>query len=411
MSRERDASCPPFNPPQPQAFEDRLDPQLRNNLKPMHSASSPIRPPQSSIAPSSTVSRPPAQHGGLTAAGANSNASRTKAAFVLEVEGLKGRVTQLEEENEELKKRVDKLERDAKKEKLRVGEQIIAVQAMIDDLQEQSKGWEARMDVDSANFAGGERGEEDVKPVLDKETVERLEKSFEAANTNILKSLLRDVFIKAMACPAKLTANVLPSYPKEGEEWPMRVDGGERALRFQWKYDHTNEVNWKNLQAIMKEIRASGAAHLPAAAPVLADLSDDDLQGRIIWKYATGDSVELGPPATQKELSASVRMSRAKGKLDVRMRKRDNLPPGHHLRDKKYDTAMVYSLMSDDEDTYKDGNRITTEYTSRAPTYRSDELRKLYTDIDALSDPNPSNKFVKRVAGEPKDVPPPNSTY
>ncbi|PPQ78347.1 hypothetical protein CVT25_011630 [Psilocybe cyanescens] len=96
--------------------------------------------------------------------------------------------------------------------------------------------------------------------------------------------------------------------------------------------------------------------------------------------------------------------SRAKGKFDVRLRKRTKLDEKHELRSKKYDAAMVHTLMSEDEDSIKDGQVIKTEYISRPPVYRSIEF---YDLLDKLPDPTPSHKYIKRVVGVPKEIPPP----
>lgn len=36
---------------------------------------------------------------------------------------------------------------------------------------------------------------------------------------------------------------------------------------------------------------------------------------------------------------------------------------------------MVHTLMSDDEDTWKNGERIGAKYMSRPPVYQSDKVR------------------------------------
>ncbi|KAF8152332.1 hypothetical protein B0H34DRAFT_664269, partial [Crassisporium funariophilum] len=94
-------------------------------------------------------------------------------------------------------------------------------------------------------------------------------------------------------------------------------------------------------------------------------------------------------------------------KLDVHLRKQNHLDENHALRDTKYDPAMTTTLMSEDEDSIKDGQVIKTEFSSRPPVYQSVELQELYDAIDKLPDPMPAQKYTKRVPGAPKDVPPP----
>ncbi|KAF8875402.1 hypothetical protein CPB84DRAFT_1796495 [Gymnopilus junonius] len=68
------------------------------------------------------------------------------------------------------------------------------------------------------------------------------------AASSVTQALLWDVFAKAMACPKKLTGNLLPEYPKEGEEWPLRTGSEDKALRFKWDKPFSDETNWPNLQ-------------------------------------------------------------------------------------------------------------------------------------------------------------------
>jgi hypothetical protein len=58
----------------------------------------------------------------------------------------------------------------------------------------------------------------------------------------------------------------------------------------------------------------------------------------------------------------------------VRNRKRGNLPANSPYHDKKYDTAFVAKLMSDDEDELNDDGVKTGRYVSHAPVYRSTEV-------------------------------------
>ncbi|KDR68906.1 hypothetical protein GALMADRAFT_256395 [Galerina marginata CBS 339.88] len=62
----------------------------------------------------------------------------------------------------------------------------------------------------------------------------------------LLKALLRTVFAASMGCPNKLTGEILPEYPKEGEEWPLKTDSDEKAMRFCWDQPYSFASNWKN---------------------------------------------------------------------------------------------------------------------------------------------------------------------
>jgi hypothetical protein len=66
----------------------------------------------------------------------------------------------------------------------------------------------------------------------------------------------------------------------------------------------------------------------------------------------------------------------------VRKRKRNALPADHWLRDTKYDTAMVVAVMSDDETAFlENGAEDTSQYISRPPLYRSEEVSPIILAI------------------------------
>lgn len=89
-----------------------------------------------------------------------------------------------------------------------------------------------------------------------------------------------------MGCPNKLTGDVLPTYPTN-EEWPMITTAGVevKALRFRWDKAYSEAANWKGIRWIMNEIHRNGPQYSPAAAQAIADISNEDLQTRVIWKF------------------------------------------------------------------------------------------------------------------------------
>ncbi|KAF8803060.1 hypothetical protein BYT27DRAFT_7110741, partial [Phlegmacium glaucopus] len=101
------------------------------------------------------------------------------------------------------------------------------------------------------------------------------------------QALLRQVFSDAMGCPNKLTGEVIPAYPAEQDIWPVitRAGADVQAMRFHWDKTYTHENNWKNLQWIMKGIRKNGSQYSPAAALAIAEISHEDLQTRVVWKF------------------------------------------------------------------------------------------------------------------------------
>ena len=56
----------------------------------------------------------------------------------------------------------------------------------------------------------------------------------------------------------------------------------------------------------------------------------------------------------------------------MRTRKRNSLPEDSEYRKDKYDAAMTYMLMSEDEDELLDTGAKTGRYLSRVPLYRSE---------------------------------------
>jgi hypothetical protein len=58
-------------------------------------------------------------------------------------------------------------------------------------------------------------------------------------------------------------------------------------------------------------------------------------------------------------------------KVEVRIRKFNNLPATSEYKDEKYRAALTESLMSPDEDEVDDANKKTGRFISHAATYRS----------------------------------------
>ncbi|KAF8883745.1 hypothetical protein CPB84DRAFT_1789738 [Gymnopilus junonius] len=235
MGNKCNASCPPaFVFPLYEQFKGILDPQLHNARFP---GSSPIRPPPS-MATSSLVPHAPA----------------------CQAEGLKQHVQQLEEDNKGLTDKVTKLENDTRKEKKCVMQEMSDLHRMIAELQHEPENLAVKVEMTGGSL--NDLDGEDIKPVINEEVAEKMEKSHQAASSN---ALLQDVFAKAMACPKKLTGNLLPEYPKEGEEWSLRTGSEDKALHFKCDKLSSDETNWPNLQIIIKEIHTNGSSYSPAA--------------------------------------------------------------------------------------------------------------------------------------------------
>ncbi|KAG1809541.1 hypothetical protein EV424DRAFT_1349963 [Suillus variegatus] len=99
--------------------------------------------------------------------------------------------------------------------------------------------------------------------------------------------------------------------------------------------------------------------------------------------------------------------SRARGKVEVRIRKLNNLPATSEYKNEKYRAALTESLMSPDEDEVDDANEKTGRFISHAATYRSTLMSELLDAVDDTEDPSPpaTGKYTVRVKGEARNVP------
>ena len=111
----------------------------------------------------------------------------------------------------------------------------------------------------------------------------------------------------------------------------------------------------------------------------------------------------------------------------MRIQKRDGLPEESDWRQPKFDAAMVYTLMTDDEDELDVSGKKTGRFATRPLTYRTKIVSKrvighnrctvilptqfqdLLDTIDAGANPRPSNKYVICAVGTPLDELPPLS--
>jgi len=159
----------------PTISDANLDPRLvmPSPTRNREAFSSPIRPPADTRM---GTARPP-----VSASSANPKTGLQKATAVLEIQRLKEGVEILEDENENLKNTISKIERKARKEKTRIGEELIAVRELIGAMQQESKDRLERMVVDDDN--GGSDSSKGM--IIDEETAAKIEKSHVAASSNV----------------------------------------------------------------------------------------------------------------------------------------------------------------------------------------------------------------------------------
>ncbi|KAG6886949.1 hypothetical protein C0992_001518, partial [Termitomyces sp. T32_za158] len=251
-----------------------------------------------------------------------------------------------------------------------------------------------------------------------------IEASEAAYRDNSMKELTRLSYMFLMGV-GKLTGYSLPWYPENPDKdtWPRIIGTSDLVLRFWWDEPLSHDNNYYSMRMIAGYMRTHGSSQMPSATTLLVAISKDDLQRRVSDKFlslrkalhgvghldsrncrveavailnitsvnsAGSAEGQIVMKEEKKGRHAAQLASRAAGKLVVRNCKRANLPAESIYQDKKYDTAFVSKLMSDDEEQLTDTGEKTGKYVSHAPAYRSKELIELFAAVDATKDPNPS---------------------
>ncbi|KAK1220928.1 hypothetical protein PQX77_016268 [Marasmius sp. AFHP31] len=285
-----------------------------------------------------------------------------------------------------------------------IDEKLTAVLAKIDELE---KRGEHGLDEETYE------ADEETEKAAEAEVASKME-----SKSNAYKQLVRTCINELMGIPPG--TKDIPPYP-EDENWPVHARTKEPLIQFQWEKKYNAEPNWTNIQKIEQYIKEKGAYHDPAAAKAIESVISKDCINRIrLWvaemakefkgkkKQAAasrdaegGDAGEGDAEIVEEEtmntgLSGSKRQTRQKAKCDVCKQKRDSLPEGHADRESKYNPAMVYTLMSANEDNpEKKGS-----FLLRRPAWRSDELQGFYDRLDAVKDPKYGTKYTPHIRGE-----------
>ncbi|RDB19450.1 hypothetical protein Hypma_013500 [Hypsizygus marmoreus] len=214
----------------------------------------------------------------------------------------------------------------------------------------------------------------------------------------------------------KLDGPSLPPYPyqigREHTLWPKDLQTGNPLLRFNWPKPYGDPSNAPGLATIFAHIRSMGVAMVPEAKQPLATILDDDLKERICLRYnylsklrkeALKKQEDLAERQRREEelddqaieemndiklLKRSQKNSRAEAILNARKRKRVK----SEYTDPKYDSAFILNAMSDYEDDPDRRPDEATYFIRRAPDYRSEEVVKLYEEIDKIPDPVPDKE-------------------
>ncbi|CAL1697094.1 unnamed protein product [Somion occarium] len=298
--------------------------------------------------------------------------------------------------------------------------------------------------------------------------LERSTKSKEAAKSKPMKDCVNHILAHLMG--TKLDKKSLPPYPSNPDEtseaWPKDAATNKPYMCFNWAEARDAPVNRKNIDVDLATVQTQGVTFDPLVATDLANITDHDLRTRINGKFdrmrgkfnrcpdaqtrqsrkrrahevAGVASTEEGAPSTNPEVGAgdgdehgnsepgnttnieqaepgtwneairrAARNSRVQFILDQRLRKR---PFAGQYTDPKYDAAFTLTAMSENEDDPTPEPGCPKQYVLRAPDWRSEELRTLYTTIDGIANPNPDKvkSATNRIRGtEITDAVPPKT--
>ena len=85
------------------------------------------------------------------------------------------------------------------------------------------------------------------------------------------------------------TPNMQPKsvawWPKDEALWPLDPSTKERLLRFRWNENWRHKDNWAGISKVKSFIKAHGVTRLPEAAQAVREISDKDLEDRIVLKF------------------------------------------------------------------------------------------------------------------------------
>ncbi|KDQ50101.1 hypothetical protein JAAARDRAFT_200269 [Jaapia argillacea MUCL 33604] len=259
---------------------------------------------------------------------------------------------------------------------------------------------------------------------------------YEASNTaykdNNLKGLTQDIFELQLGV-GKLTAEYLPDWPADESTWLVDPVTGDKLLHFRWDQPFGRDNNWSGICIICEHIKKKGATYLPAAQAALDTISDNNLQSCVVEKFkdlakkfkthcaATERSTDRRCWSCRSCLTRSARQSWQKGvrdqlfiygrlanthtqeqKCDVRKWKQETLPQESKYCQKKYDSAFVANLMSDDKDEVgEDGKQwedicLIIKHIDQRWSVHMD---KMFETVDAQDDPRPAKKYTICVDG------------
>ncbi|KAG1736379.1 hypothetical protein EDD22DRAFT_959764 [Suillus occidentalis] len=307
----------------------------------------------------------------------------------------------------------------------------IEFKAKIKSLEEQFEQKVASLLASKSHVDVGDGSEDETDEEFEQD-VEKLERSALAFSDNGLKAVVHMVFQMLMGS-AKLTVDVLPSYPSDENKWPLDPATNEHLMHFHWTESHQHPDNHANILCIITYICQHGTTVCAGTGPTLRDISDEDLCTHVVIKYqdlqknlwkagrlsghlvvpltgvaSTVEDDPLRPSAQPVSITTTSRaklQSHARGKLEVCIRKYENLPEDSEFGHEKYRAALTESLMSQDEDEVSVQGKKTGQFVSHAGTYRSDLMSRFLAAVDEAADPHPPPRFTAQVKGDSKELP------
>ncbi|KAG6867940.1 hypothetical protein C0993_009272, partial [Termitomyces sp. T159_Od127] len=187
---------------------------------------------------------------------------------------LEKEVATLKAENRDLMEWKEKTNIKQKGEREKMTQELAELKGKLDGLKNE---WKKVNFLAEDGSSGIESGTEDDG--LNEEARLAVELSTSHANSNIFK------FIEAMGCPGKLTADVLPPYPRITDEWPVRPGTEVKAIHFCWEQPHTDSDNWAGFMLISCEIQENGKQTMPSAMATIKHVSKDDCDACIIQEF------------------------------------------------------------------------------------------------------------------------------
>ncbi|GAW09795.1 hypothetical protein LENED_011988 [Lentinula edodes] len=274
----------------------------------------------------------------------------------------------------------------------------MAVAAEIDKLQ---KGEGAEPEDDDSDKDELEDDEVEKKKEVKREGLT----SHAASNSNLIKALITVMFKLFLGVDSLTTReNLLGASVPNGDELPLIPGTDVHQIHFDWENTAKKSENGAKLETIAEFAKTHGHDYKSGVKELLDIIQLGDLKSRVETKFNSLRGIyrrALTEDINMKKESSGTKANRAKGKLEARIRKRNNLPEDNEYKNMKYNTAMVIQMQSDDEKDPAEPKK----FISRAATWRSQELQEFFDAVDTQPDPKGSSQYIPQVCGQAKEMP------